>query len=91
VLIAALAQIGEPRLDSGLIVQEELRPPFNPLTPLLPEELCWILDRSLGYEVCGSSFLMNDTDSSEIDRVSCRKLSGTYYPHVALRAPSKRY
>ncbi|KAF8801418.1 hypothetical protein BYT27DRAFT_7198198 [Phlegmacium glaucopus] len=43
-------EIGEPRLDSGLIVQEQLRPPFNPLTPLLPEELCWILDRSLGYE-----------------------------------------
>ncbi|KAF8162736.1 Mak10 subunit, NatC N-terminal acetyltransferase-domain-containing protein [Crassisporium funariophilum] len=43
-------EIGEPRLDSGLVVQEQLRPPFNPLTPLLPEELCWILDRSLGYE-----------------------------------------
>lgn len=43
-------EIGEPRLDSGLIVQEQLKPPFNPFMPLLPEELCWILDRSLGYE-----------------------------------------
>lgn len=51
----SFAQIGEPRLDTGLIVQEQLRPPFNPLTPLLPEELCWILDRSLIYEVCRSN------------------------------------
>ncbi|KAF8959765.1 Mak10 subunit, NatC N-terminal acetyltransferase-domain-containing protein [Flammula alnicola] len=43
-------EIGEPRLDSGLIVHEQLRPPFDPMTPLLPEELCWILDRSLAYE-----------------------------------------
>ncbi|KDR82005.1 hypothetical protein GALMADRAFT_221894 [Galerina marginata CBS 339.88] len=43
-------EIGEPRLDSGLIVREQLRPPFNPLAPLLPEELCWILDRALAYE-----------------------------------------
>lgn len=44
-------QIGEPRLDTGFIVQEQIRPPFKPLTPLLPEEICWILDRALAYEV----------------------------------------
>lgn len=43
-------EIGEPRLDSGLVLEEERRPPFDPLTPLLPEELCWILDRSFSYE-----------------------------------------
>ncbi|KAF9557743.1 Mak10-domain-containing protein [Agrocybe pediades] len=43
-------EIGEPRLDTGLIVQEQIRPPFEPLTPLLPEELCWILDRAAAYE-----------------------------------------
>ncbi|KAF8872660.1 Mak10 subunit, NatC N-terminal acetyltransferase-domain-containing protein [Gymnopilus junonius] len=44
-------EIGEPRLDSGIIVQEQIRPTFDPLAPLLPEELCWILDRALAYEM----------------------------------------
>ena len=44
-------QIGEPRLDSGMSLEEQPRPPFNPLTPLLPEEICWILDRSFACEV----------------------------------------
>lgn len=44
-------QIGEPRLDTGLIIQEQVRPPFNPSQPLLPEEICWILDRALAFEV----------------------------------------
>ncbi|KAF9480902.1 hypothetical protein BDN70DRAFT_877091 [Pholiota conissans] len=43
-------EIGEPRLDSGLIVQEQVRPPFDPLMLLLPEEVCWVLDRALAYE-----------------------------------------
>jgi len=43
--------IGEPRLDSGLILEAEHRPAFDPLMPLLPQELCWILDRSFSYEV----------------------------------------
>ena len=49
--LVVLQQIGEPRLDSGIIVQEQLRPPFNPFAPLLPEEVCWILDRAVAYEV----------------------------------------
>ncbi|TFK32597.1 Mak10 subunit, NatC N-terminal acetyltransferase-domain-containing protein [Crucibulum laeve] len=44
-------EIGEPRLDSGLILENQRRPPFNPLNPLLPEELCWIIDRSFAYEM----------------------------------------
>jgi hypothetical protein len=45
-------KIGEPRLDSGVVIDDEdKRPPFDALTPLLPEEICWILDRSFAYEV----------------------------------------
>ncbi|KAF8643573.1 hypothetical protein AX16_008961 [Volvariella volvacea WC 439] len=45
-------QIGEPQLDPGLILDEEKnRPPFNPMTPLLPEEICWIIDRACAYEM----------------------------------------
>ena len=39
-------------MDSGLILDEEARrPQFNPLTPLLPEEVCYILDRVIACEV----------------------------------------
>ena len=34
-----------------MILEEQRRPPFDPLTPLLPEEVCWILDRSFACEV----------------------------------------
>ncbi|KAI0738031.1 Mak10 subunit, NatC N-terminal acetyltransferase-domain-containing protein [Daedaleopsis nitida] len=44
-------EIGEPRLDSGMILEEQRRPPFDPLTPLLPEEVCWLLDRSFACEM----------------------------------------
>ncbi|KAL1746476.1 Mak10 subunit, NatC N-terminal acetyltransferase-domain-containing protein [Schizophyllum fasciatum] len=45
-------EIGEPRLDSGLGLPEQTsRPPFDPLAPLLPEELCWIFDTALAYQV----------------------------------------
>lgn len=39
-------------MDSGLILDEEARmPQFNPHTPLLPEEVCYILDRVIACEV----------------------------------------
>ncbi|KAI0282481.1 Mak10 subunit, NatC N-terminal acetyltransferase-domain-containing protein [Russula aff. rugulosa BPL654] len=45
-------EIGNPRMDSGLILDEEARKPqFNPLTPLLPEEVCYILDRVIACEM----------------------------------------
>ncbi|KAH9915240.1 Mak10 subunit, NatC N-terminal acetyltransferase-domain-containing protein [Epithele typhae] len=44
-------EIGEPRLDSGMILEEQRRPPFDPLAPLLPEEVCWILDRTFACEM----------------------------------------
>jgi N-alpha-acetyltransferase 35, NatC auxiliary subunit len=39
-------------MDSGLILDEEAkRPQFNPFTLLLPEEVCYILDRVIACEV----------------------------------------
>jgi N-alpha-acetyltransferase 35, NatC auxiliary subunit len=43
-------------MDSGLILDEEARrPQFNPLAPLLPEEVCYILDRVIACEVRSST------------------------------------
>ncbi|KAJ3488544.1 hypothetical protein NLI96_g2764 [Meripilus lineatus] len=44
-------EIGEPRMDSGMILEQADRPTFEPLTPLLPQEICWILDTSLSCEM----------------------------------------
>ncbi|KAI0062099.1 Mak10-domain-containing protein [Artomyces pyxidatus] len=44
-------EIGDPRMDSGIALDEEQRPDFQPLAPLLPEELCYILDRLLACEM----------------------------------------
>ncbi|KAK7035942.1 Mak10 subunit, NatC N-terminal acetyltransferase-domain-containing protein [Favolaschia claudopus] len=41
-------EIGEPRLDSGMVGE---RPPFDFWAPLLPEEVCWIIDRSFTLEM----------------------------------------
>ena len=38
-------------MDSGMALEEAQRPPFDPLAPLLPEEVGWILDRSISCEV----------------------------------------
>jgi N-alpha-acetyltransferase 35, NatC auxiliary subunit len=38
-------------MDSGMLVPKDDHPPFDPLAPLLPEEICWILDRSFACEV----------------------------------------
>ncbi len=40
-----------------MILEEQRRPPFDPLAPLLPEEVCWILDRSFTCEVNGPALL----------------------------------
>lgn len=50
-MVFNIYQIGEPRLDSGVVVPEQITGPFEPLQLLLPEEICWILDRSLAFEV----------------------------------------
>ncbi|KAJ7221510.1 Mak10 subunit, NatC N-terminal acetyltransferase-domain-containing protein [Mycena pura] len=44
-------EIGEPRLDSGMATEVDQRPPFDPWAPLLPQEVCWIIDRSISYEM----------------------------------------
>ncbi|KAJ3997460.1 Mak10 subunit, NatC N-terminal acetyltransferase-domain-containing protein [Lentinula boryana] len=43
-------EIGDPRLDTGMQLEAVERPEFDPLNPLLPEEICWIIDRSMAYE-----------------------------------------
>jgi len=49
--VITFCQIGEPRLDSGYIPVGEVGQKFNPFVPLLPEELCWVIDRAFSYEV----------------------------------------
>ncbi|KAJ7290144.1 Mak10 subunit, NatC N-terminal acetyltransferase-domain-containing protein [Mycena rebaudengoi] len=44
-------EIGEPRLDSGMALEGEQRPPLDIWAPLLPQEICWIIDRSFSYEM----------------------------------------
>ncbi|KAF7969265.1 hypothetical protein HWV62_27864 [Athelia sp. TMB] len=44
-------KIGEPRLDSGIVPPEGRRPRFDPLVQFLPEEICWIIDRSFACEM----------------------------------------
>ncbi|KAF8259877.1 Mak10 subunit, NatC N-terminal acetyltransferase-domain-containing protein [Lactarius quietus] len=47
-----LMLIGDPRMDSGLILDDEAeRVAFSPLTPLLPEEVCYVLDRTIACEM----------------------------------------
>ncbi|KAI6111212.1 Mak10 subunit, NatC N-terminal acetyltransferase-domain-containing protein [Pisolithus sp. B1] len=41
----------EPRSDSGLALLDDSRPPFDPLVPLLPDEVCWIIDRAYSCEM----------------------------------------
>lgn len=39
-------------MDSGLVLDDEAtKPQFNPLALLLPEEVCYILDRAIACEV----------------------------------------
>ncbi|KAH9842464.1 Mak10-domain-containing protein [Rhodofomes roseus] len=44
-------EIGEPRMDSGMVTESQQRPPFDPLAPMLPQEICWILDRAFACEM----------------------------------------
>ncbi len=84
-------QIGEPRLDTGLVPQEYLRPPFDPITPLLPEEVCWILDRAMAFEVNSYISIMRSSNPDfytiHTDRIPLWKLPPTYRSYFALHSP----
>lgn len=41
----------DPRLDNGMAQYGNLPPQFDCYAPLLPEEVCWILDRAFAAEV----------------------------------------
>ncbi len=46
------AQVTLARMDSGLILDDEVeRLVFSSLAPLLPEEVCYVLDRTIACEV----------------------------------------
>ncbi|PCH38539.1 Mak10-domain-containing protein [Wolfiporia cocos MD-104 SS10] len=44
-------EIGEPRMDSGMVLEDQRTPRFDPLAPLLPQEVCWIIDRMFACEM----------------------------------------
>lgn len=46
-------------MDSGVVRTEFSRNQFDPLAPLLPEEVCWIMDRMFAAEVIDSPLLFN--------------------------------
>ncbi|KIJ31808.1 hypothetical protein M422DRAFT_70791 [Sphaerobolus stellatus SS14] len=48
-------EIMDPRMDNGMA---EPASPFNPNMPLLPEEVCWILDRAFAAEMAWHTGLM---------------------------------
>ncbi|CCM04573.1 uncharacterized protein FIBRA_06754 [Fibroporia radiculosa] len=44
-------EIGEPRMDSGMLLEQQHHPSFNPSTLMLPEEVCWIIERTFACEM----------------------------------------
>ncbi|KAH9939576.1 Mak10-domain-containing protein [Amylocystis lapponica] len=44
-------EIGEPRMDSGMLPEQPHSASFDPLSPMLPQEICWIMDRSFACEM----------------------------------------
>lgn len=69
-------------MDSGLILDEEARKPqFNPLTPLLPEEVCYILDRVIACEVRPSPgcSVMHSSDNNKMEWHAGYTLPQTIY------------
>jgi Mak10 subunit, NatC N(alpha)-terminal acetyltransferase len=46
-------------MDSGVVSIEFSRNQFGPSAPLLPEEVCWIMDRMFAAEVSDPLHLFN--------------------------------
>ena len=76
-------------MDSGAPLPEgEQQPEFDPFTPLLPEEVCWILDRAMACEVnaddglygvihaCSSLYIRNLLDA--LARRQCARPDGLH-------------
>lgn len=49
--LLSFSPVGDPRMDSGVQMPDTNQDLFDPTAPLLPEEVCWILDRALACEV----------------------------------------
>jgi hypothetical protein len=49
-------EVMDPRMDSGVeLPSDTCRASFDPLSPLLPEEVCYIIDQALACEVINYS------------------------------------
>lgn len=44
-------EIMDPKMDTGMILEEDNKPPFNALKALSGEQVLWIMDHLLSCEV----------------------------------------
>ena len=93
IMLTQCVKIGEPRMDSGMQIEQDTFTQFDPLTPLLPEELCWMLDRTFACEVNGNFGLCIRVVqcivlSMSLDGMACRKHLVSIGLHVSIRAPT---
>jgi hypothetical protein len=49
-------------MDSGVLRTEFSRNQFDPSAPLLPEEVCWIMDRMFAAEVSDPPLQFHNTE-----------------------------
>ncbi|EIN07974.1 hypothetical protein PUNSTDRAFT_135491 [Punctularia strigosozonata HHB-11173 SS5] len=56
-------EIGEPRMDSGVVLPDEVtKPLFDPLAPLLPEEMAWHSGTTLSQTIYTCLYVHNLED-----------------------------
>lgn len=51
-------------MDSGVARPEYAKGVFDPYASLLPEEVCWIIDRTFAAEVCFLSLWVHRPETS---------------------------
>lgn len=78
-------------MDSGMTLEEDVWSKFDPLTPLLPEELCWMLDRTFACEVngnCGFTIRVVQCISMSLDGMACGQYVVSIGLHVPIHTPT---
>ncbi|KAH7890082.1 Mak10 subunit, NatC N-terminal acetyltransferase-domain-containing protein [Phlebopus sp. FC_14] len=87
----AAFEIGEPRFDSGMALMDASRPVFDPLALLLPEEVCWIIDRSFACEMeWHSGYTLSQTIFSFLHVHSLRETEPDFIPRDQVRYTDQR-